>query len=100
MENGKEYFYNLTARNGHTALQLSLYADGFAADSPLVIRAAARNLLLDDRLYQALPGGVPTKILPPWLLMSRRKARQVAAHPTSAGKKRELRIGQLGGRPS
>ena len=43
------------ARSGQTACTLEADIHGFAAQSPITIRAAATDLQLDGRLYNALP---------------------------------------------
>lgn len=46
---------NLQARSGRTTLQLSFQSQGYAQASPFVVRAQARQLALDDRLFEVLP---------------------------------------------
>ncbi len=46
---------SLQARSGSTQFNLSTDIHGFGLDSPLILRAEAKNLELDQRLYQSLP---------------------------------------------
>lgn len=51
----------MTAKSGLGQIELTCQRNGFAADSPLVLRAKARNLELDARLAGALPPEVRTE---------------------------------------
>jgi len=46
---------NLTARHGQATLALSLATSGFASNSPLVLKARASRLSLDENLVGSLP---------------------------------------------
>lgn len=45
----------LTARSGRTTLELSFEGHGYTQDSPYTLRASARHLALDRRLYETVP---------------------------------------------